>query len=131
MKMKKIVSGLVAAVLALSLSAPAFAATPGEEAQSLSTDIQQSLYKDDVDAATAQMEQMTATLQDNSVTVSSAMNIAALAYYERWKAPGRWSVCVLKRRTAAGTRSATRKTERLRPALILSPIRATQSLWIP
>ena len=53
MKMKKIVSGLVAAVLALSLSAPAFAATPGEEAQSLSTDIQQSLYKDDVDAATA------------------------------------------------------------------------------
>ena len=88
MKMKKIVSGLVAAVLALSLSAPAFAATPGEEAQSLSTDIQQSLYKDDVDAATAQMEQMTATLQDNSVTVSSAMNISALAYFDTLESAG-------------------------------------------
>ena len=88
MKMKKIVAGIVAAVLSMALCAPAFAATPGEEAQSLSTRIQQALENGNLQEAKAGMQEMTAMLQDNSVTVSDAMNNAALTYYDALEEAG-------------------------------------------
>lgn len=90
MKMKKIVAGIVAAVLSMALCAPAFAAeaTPGEVVQDTATSIQMDLWRGNLDAATADMQSMTTALQDTDITVSSAMNQAGLAYYDALEEAG-------------------------------------------
>lgn len=82
LKMKKILSGVVAAMLAVTLSAPVLAATPGEEAEQLSVSIQTDIKKGDLEKAASDMQSMTQKLQDPAATVAASMNNAALSYFD-------------------------------------------------
>lgn len=91
LKMKKILSGIVAVMLAVTLSAPVLAAdaTPGEQAEAVTGDISVDSHEGNIDAATAQMKEMTQLLQDPSATISGKMNDAALQYFDALEAAGK------------------------------------------
>lgn len=94
MKMKKIASGVVAAVLAVSLCVPAFAATPGEVAEDSALTViglTQNWKADasNAEKAKAEMEKMVNQLQDSDVTVSTYMTSAGLSYFDALEANGK------------------------------------------
>lgn len=89
LKMKKILSGVVAAMLAVTLSAPVLAATPGEEAEQLSVSIQTDIKKGDLEKAASDMQSMTQKLQDPAATVAASMNNAALSYFDALEEAGK------------------------------------------
>ena len=86
MIMKKIVAGVVAAVLSMALCAPAFAATPGEVADDNAREVigltQNWNEAGNAEAAETAMQEMVDTLQDSSVTVSTYMTSAGLSYFD-------------------------------------------------
>lgn len=83
LNLKKILSGVVAGALAVSLCVPAFAeATPGEAANDLASGIESALAGGNLSALTSDMQSMTTALQDQNTTVTAAMNNAALKYFE-------------------------------------------------
>lgn len=91
MKLKKIMSVVAAAALAAALCVPAFAAeeaTPGEAAQEKASDVVEAIQSGDTDAAKTAMKEMTAKLQDETVTVSPQMHNAGLAYYDYMESIG-------------------------------------------
>ena len=93
MKMKKIVAGVVAAVLSMALCAPAFAATPGEVADDNAREVigltQNWNEAGNAEAAETAMQEMVDTLQDSSVTVSTYMTSAGLSYFDALEENGR------------------------------------------
>ena len=91
MKLKKIMSVVAAATLAAALCVPAFAAeeaTPGEVAQGKASDVVEAIQSGNAEAAKTAMKDMTAKLQDETVTVSPQMHNAGLAYYDYLESTG-------------------------------------------
>lgn len=93
MKMKKIVAGVVAAVLSMALCAPAFAATPGEVADDNAREVigltQNWNEAGNAEAAETAMQEMVDTLRDSSVTVSTYMTSAGLSYFDALEENGK------------------------------------------
>lgn len=87
MKLKKIMSVVAAAALAAALCVPVFA-TPGETAQEKASDVVEAIQSGDTDAVKTAMKDMTAELQDVTVTVSPQMHNAGLAYYDYMESTG-------------------------------------------
>ena len=91
--MKKIVAGVVAAVLPMALCAPAFAATPGEVADDNAREVigltQNWNEAGNAEAAETAMQEMVDTLQDSSVTVSTYMTSAGLSYFDALEENGK------------------------------------------